>query len=678
MRETAKTVITESGIWTKPNTLKNDWVAFRKTFVVKQRPSEAELVISADTKYWLYVNGALVVNEGGLFRESMPGCGYADKIDIAPWLKAGENLLAVLVWYYGNEGRNNIDSTRAGLMISCPALSLTGDSSFLCSRHPGYGRVEGHVPSYLYGGDDISYQAGTFCEGFELPGFDDSAFSPAAVYPNECWGELYERPIPLHKLGEECVLQENSVRGEEHCFVLPYAMTFSPSLTVNAAGGEVLRFYTDHSVVNGGSCGDEVFNTYNSHIFEYRCKAGENRYRFPAYLYGEKLFVSYPPTIAPELKIRESGYDCTITGSFHCDCEILNRTIEKAARTLYVCMRDNFMDCPDRERGQWIGDVSVQAPQVMYLLSESARKLLKKSIFDFINLRKGDVLVGNVPGAHFSELPSQSLNAISEVGLIAQYYHYTGDKSVLELAFEPAVRYLKLWSVQENGLVAERKGDWYWFDHSNNIDAPVLENAWYYSALSFAQRMAEILGDHRFDDFITARKTLIGKAFHKTFWKKFYYSSGSVVDDRANAMAVLAGLCPENCYQYIRMVLLSTFNATVYMENYILMALCEMGYYKDAYRRMVSRYYPLAVNENSTLWEDFFIPGTTNHAWTGAPVTIAFKYFLGLDTTDGFKTYTIHPQKEIFHEMTAEFVTDCKKVTVKVTDGEISIREEKR
>ncbi len=72
------------------------------------------------------------------------------------------------------------------------------------------------------------------------------------------------------------------------------------------------------------------------------------------------------------------------------------------------------------KRGQWIGDVSVQAPQVLYLLDKNALKLLKKAIFDFIDLRKGDRLVGNVPGDNFIELPAQSLNAISELGMISR------------------------------------------------------------------------------------------------------------------------------------------------------------------------------------------------------------------------------------------------------------------
>ena len=83
LRETERIPFHANWIWAEHNDQKNDWVAFRKSFSVTEVPKQAELLISADTKYWLYVNGRLAVNEGGLFRESLPGCGYADRVDIA-------------------------------------------------------------------------------------------------------------------------------------------------------------------------------------------------------------------------------------------------------------------------------------------------------------------------------------------------------------------------------------------------------------------------------------------------------------------------------------------------------------------------------------------------------------------------------------------------------------------
>ena len=75
------------------------------------------LNIGCETKYWLFVNGALVVFDGGLFRESIRGCGYFDSVDVTKYLKCGRNELAIHVWYYGNGGRNNSFCERAGLIV---------------------------------------------------------------------------------------------------------------------------------------------------------------------------------------------------------------------------------------------------------------------------------------------------------------------------------------------------------------------------------------------------------------------------------------------------------------------------------------------------------------------------------------------------------------------------------
>ena len=50
----------------------NTWIAFRKDFNLKKAPSEALAKIGADSKYWLWVNGDLVVFEGGLKRGPSP------------------------------------------------------------------------------------------------------------------------------------------------------------------------------------------------------------------------------------------------------------------------------------------------------------------------------------------------------------------------------------------------------------------------------------------------------------------------------------------------------------------------------------------------------------------------------------------------------------------------------
>ena len=644
-------------IWAEDNYKKNDFVAFRKVFTLCELPTQATMTIAVDTKYWLYINDHLVVFEGGLFRESMPHCGYADQIELASYLKNGENIICILSRYFGNGGRNNVDSGTAGLRFECPQLKLYSDEHCITLRHTAYYTPTHDRPSYLYGGDHIGYDANKPIGNFTTLNYDASNWKNAVVYDNKTFGKTYLRPIPNLYYGNayiDCAIL-HTIEQNEHIYTikLPYAMAFTPIIQLIANGGEQLWLTSDHEWVNGGP-GDE-HSCYHSQCIEYICHAGQNHFDCLHYLYGEQFIVKSKEELQIQtMGYHETGYDTKICGTFDCDNPILNRLIEKAARTLYVCMRDNFMDCPDRERGQWIGDVSVQVPQVFYLLTESSQKLVKKAIYDFLFLRNGDVLWGNVPGAHCSELPAQSLNAISAHGMIAQYYYFTHDTEVLQATFAPSIAYLKLWNLSEDGKVLPKGGNWNWFDHLYNIDIPVLENAWYLSALKFAKKIADIIDDHSEDTFIQERIQAIETSF-ETFWNGECYTSGTVIDDRANAMAVLCGACPKERYPLIRNALLKVFSATTYMENYVLTALCEMGYLTDAYNRMCARYYLLAQNENSTLWEDFYILGTKNHGWSGAPVNIAFRYFLGLHSTDGFKTFTINPAKELFEYINCEF-----------------------
>ncbi len=614
-------------IWCDDAVIPNDRVNFFLSFSIGKIPKKADLLIGTETKYWLFVNGEPVVYDGGLFRESLPGCGYFDRIDLSKHIRVGENTVAVHVWYFGNGGRNNTCCGRPGLLFSCAELGLYSGAQTLCARDDAYYTTETQNPSYLYGGHNVAYDARKRAFSF-CPVAEKVAHAQLlGKYGDAPWGKLCERPVPLFRFSPRMPLKFTK-KDDTYTAKLPHAMQFAPYCRVQAEGGEILDLRSDRYAVNGGP-GDT--NIYFGHRAEYVCRAGEQEFEMLDWIFGEEVLLHAPGGVKVlEFGVRGSGYDCEVTGHFECDDARVNKLFEKCVRTLCVCMRENYMDCPDRERGQWIGDVSVQAPQIAYLLDSNAMLLLRKAICDFINLRKGDRLVGNVPGDNAIELPGQSLNAIGEWGMIASYYAATGDRSVLELALGPCVDYLRLWKTDEEGMLIPRAGDWAWFDHLYNVDAAVLEHCWYYSALKFARFMAVALHEERFLPFLDGRIASIGKHFDERFWKGDSYSGAGFVDDRANAMAVLSGLCPKERYRQMRRILLSVFNSSVYMENYVLMALCEMGYREDAFRRMMCRYQPLIDSENGTLWEDFFHLGTRNHAWAGAPATILFRYFAGV------------------------------------------------
>lgn len=165
-----------------------------------------------------------------------------------------------------------------------------------------------------------------------------------------------------------------------------------------------------------------------------------------------------------EVKYRETGYDAAFTGAFHCDDPFLNELWARSARTLYVTMRDNYMDCPDRERAQWWGDEVNELGETFYALSPSSHKLAVKGIHELMNWQRPDgVIFSPMPSANWrKELPLQMLASVGWYGFYTQYY-YSGDSSFVADVYDRVHRYLhEVWQVDDEGLAIVRPGDWNW------------------------------------------------------------------------------------------------------------------------------------------------------------------------------------------------------------------------
>ena len=92
----------------------------------------------------------------------------------------------------------------------------------------------------------------------------------------------------------------------------------------------------------------------------------------------------------------------------------MNSLWQKSLRTLYVTMRDNFMDCPDRERAQWWGDVTSEMIMTMYSLDSNSYLLYQKGVEAMLShVDETKVLQTVVPiNGDYFELPVQQLAGI--------------------------------------------------------------------------------------------------------------------------------------------------------------------------------------------------------------------------------------------------------------------------
>ena len=637
-------------IWDKENlTEENTWMCFNKKVTLENVPEALIAHISADSKYWLYINGENVVFEGGVKRGPDENGSYYDSINIAPYLKEGENSICALVWFWGDDKNYSYNSSgQGGFLFEAgnDDITILSDNSWKVKKNDAYEDSILYKPNYRLPEHSIYYDARKDTGDWINESYDTSSWENATEYGvggEGAYGKLFPRGIPMLKdygLKDYANSKDyanytvNNIFGKKITVDIPYNAQVTPYLKIIAPEGKKIRITTENTPIGA------VSTTYIT-------KEGEQEFESLGWFNGEHITYEIPHGVKViSLKFRETGYDSSFCGDFSCDNEFLNSLWQKSLRTLYVTMRDNYMDCPDRERAQWWGDVTSEMIMTMYSMDSNSYLLYQKGVQAMLShIDDTKVLQTVVPiSGDYFELPVQQLAGI--VGFLT-YYEYTGDKDFIQKVYGASIDYLKLWEMDNNNLVIHRSGSWDWPDWGDKADMTAIENAWVYYALSATEEMAKILGENQDIPFITERKNAISKGY-KTLWTEegFKSEDAKEPDDRANALAVLSGLAEKEQYNTIKNVLINTQNSSPYMEYYVLEALCKMGEYEAAYDRIEDRYEGMVNADYSTLWEFWNAwQGTKNHAWSGGPLVIMSKHFAGISPLEaGYEKVKIDPQ----------------------------------
>jgi len=592
-------------------------------------------------------------------------------VEIGPELKRGNNSIAVLVWYWGKNGFSYNTSGKAGLVFEADGADqeIVSDATWKMLIHPAFENTGLPHPNFRLSEFNIGFDARRDIADWMLPRFNDAGWPAPAVFgfpPVAPWNHLEKRPIPQWKnsglkpyVSVETTTNKNG--GPLLKARLPYDAQVTPCLKVCAPAGQRIDIRTDDYKGGGTENVRAVYIT----------REGTQEFESPGWMNGHEVRYSAPAAVKfLGVKYRETGYNANFVGAFHCDDEKLNILWEKARRTLYVTMRDNYMDCPDRERAQWWGDMVNELGENFYVFDSTNGPLLaRKGILELARWQRADhTLYAPIPsgkpkndvrkdpgsGNWNSELPPQMLASIGKYGFWT-YYMYTGDKQTITEVYPHVRDYLNVWKLNDDGLVIHRAGDWDWEDWGENIDEHVMDSAWYYLALQGAMEMAYVSGHE--DEDVPIWKSRMGSIrtnFNAKFWTGSEYRSSGYhgdTDDRANALAVVAGLADTNNYEHLRKVFAKHFNASPYMEKYVLEALYQMHAPDQAIQRMKQRWASQIDSPLTTLWEGWGIGtngyggGTYNHAWSGGALTALSQYAAGVGPdTPAFDSYHVVPQ----------------------------------
>ncbi|MDR2037608.1 MAG: alpha-L-rhamnosidase N-terminal domain-containing protein [Bacteroidales bacterium] len=675
---------TAQWIWDKQSN-PNTWIAFRKTIEAKDLPSVVPPTIAVDSKYWLWINGDLVIREGGLKRTPNPKDTYADTLNLRPFLRKGENTIAILVWYWGKEGHGHNGSGHGGLFFEAinGKQKIISDGTWKVKQHPAFDiLIRGTQPYRPLAEFNVVYDARNEIENWYDTNYDDKAWKHATEFgktPQKPWGKLVIRSIPQWKdfgLKDYTNKFPATSMGNILTMQLPYNAQVTPYFKIKAKAGMRVDIRTDY-YTDGGA--------YNVRA-EYITKEGIQEFECPGWMSGEQVWYCFSPEIEIiSLKYRETGYNAAFEGSFNCDDNFYNILWEKARRTLYVNMRDNFMDCPTRERAMWWGDVVIEALQSYYVFSPDVYFLSQKAINELVNWQTEEgVLYSPIPGPHpplmygpYRELPLQSLAAISKPSL-GYYYLFSGDSETLINAYPAIKKYTGLWQIGEGGLVVHRDGKWDWQDWGRNKDVPLLDNVWYYSAIDMAKKIAIMAG--QFQDTISYDRQMksIYSNFNRIFWTGKEYRSPSYkgeTDDRANAMAVVTGLADKDKWENIRLVLNKEKHASPYMEKFVLEALLKIGAGDDALKRIKERYKGMVESKISTLpegWEFSSFSQSRNHGWSGGVLSLLMQYIAGIEPIKPrFEVFSVAPQSGNLKSVQAVVPTPTGNIRINIENKAI-------
>lgn len=391
----------------------------------------ATLRITADDYYKLYINGRFVSSGPA---PSYPHSYYYNELDVTDSLRTGDNLFAVHTYYQGLVNRVWVSSDRRHMLWLELLLDgecvLVSDGNWLTSPHTAYsemGRV-GYDTAFLERYDSRAPESGFYSEDF-----DDSSWTHATAVVSADYTLVKQptaqldyysiRPVSIERhadriiadLGREVVgYPTPTVRGKRSSVVtIKCGEETEPDGTVRFDMRCNCR-YLEEWILSGG---DDTLSQFDYKAFRYL------ELELPE---GAELV---------DLTVTIRHYPFTDNGRYTVDSPKLARILDLCRDTIKYGTQEIFMDCPSREKGQYLGDLSVSGRAHVLLTGDTA--LFRKAIDNFLDsafICPGIMAVSVC--SLMQEIADYSLELPSQ---IAWLYSVEGDMSLLRRA-EPFIR----------------------------------------------------------------------------------------------------------------------------------------------------------------------------------------------------------------------------------------------
>lgn len=672
---------------------------FRKKIQLTSVPETFIVHVSADNRYKLYINGQLV--SLGPARGDIYNWNF-ETVDLAPYLKEGDNLLAAVVWNFAEHSPvAQISFNQTGFILQGNTESeemVNTNKSWKCIRNKAYLPWSKRVLGYYAAGAGESVEAKDYIWDWELLTSDDDEWAQAKEglrgsmkggrdYPGRL---LVPSPIPPMEMNLERLRAVREAEGltcpgafltGNHPILVPANTTaeilldnerlitgyltllFSKGRDAEIRIGYAEALYMPENRAKGSrsEVAGKNFVGYEDRIV---ADGSENR-SITTLWWRTWRYVKLTITTADEPLALSDIYGTTSFYPFRREAtfaapkhEYLNQILDIGWHTARLCANETYMDCPYYEQLQYFGDARIQAMVSLYNTHD--RYMVKNTLEQGRQSMVAD-------GITMSRYPSGLHQFISSFSLWwicmgHDYWMYRGDEDYLKTLL-PAYRNILAW--YEQWLKPDHSLDyipfWFFADWASEFSAgePIREpegnaafqDLMYLLTLEATAQMEDAFGISSMAVHYREIATRMRSSFEQKYWNQ---ARGLYADtygqqsfsQHVNSLAVLAGICTGEKAKAVMLKTLddtSLIQTTIYFKYYLHQALHRAGLGDLLLNQLQEWKNQMALG--LTTWAEQPEPSRSDcHAWGSSPNIEFYRIVLGIDSdAPGFTEIRISP-----------------------------------
>ena len=654
---------------------KNLTLSFREV-ISAGRVQDAYIRIAASTDYRLRVNGEFVAHGPSVAAHDFY---RVDCYDLKPYLKRGENLLALEVAGYNESSYyllNQPSFLQAEVEVNGEVVAATGKAF----EAYDLGQRKAEVERFSFQRPFVEYY--TLAPEFDAWAKDLQWQGTAVTLSQQEAKTLLARQVEypdykMHKAeaqgGNIYKFASNSTGflGAKVVVTEPAELKIAFDELLNAEGR-----------VDEARLACNPYVTYNLQPGEYTVESFE-----PYTMQYAEVKVLSGKVDVQEIFMRDYCNADVHRGAFLSDNEAMNFLFETARETYRQNSLDIFMDCPSRERAGWLCDSFFTARTAFDLSGNT--KIEKNFLENFLlPERFKDIDEGMLPMCYPSDhwnhnyIPNWAMWFVVE---LEEYLYRSGDRELIDRAKKRVydlINYFKPF-INDDGLL-EKLSHWVFVEWSaaNNYvqDVNYPSNMLYAYMLDVASRLYD--DDMLYDQAEQMRQTIREQAFDgEYFIDNAKRGKGGKLELTGNHTEVCQyyafyfGVATPESHPELWARLRDEFGparkqtkayadvpfANAFIGNYLRMELLSReGLSRKILDESVDFYIPMA-EQTGTLWENMTSVASCNHGFASHIIRVLNRDVLGV--------YAISP---IEKRVTLRFV-DCG---LKSCKGSIPVGEE--